>query len=122
MENPGPQHVRNELAQLGFAGELELVTGDSHQTVPKWFADHPVDFFDIITVDGDHSTDGARLDLESVLPRLKVGGALVFDDISNHSHPTLAEAWKDFLDHHENLGGYSFSEVGFGVGFAIRSR
>jgi predicted O-methyltransferase YrrM len=122
MENPGPEHVRNELARLGYVGELELVTGDSHQTVPKWFADHPAEFFDIITVDGDHSTEGARLDLESVLPRLKVGGALVFDDISNHSHPTLAEVWKDFLDHHENLGGYSFSEVGFGVGFAIRSR
>jgi hypothetical protein len=46
----------------------------------------------------------------------------VFDDISNHSHPTLAQVWNDFLDHQKNLGGYSFSEVGFGVGFAIRSR
>jgi predicted O-methyltransferase YrrM len=122
MENPGPQHVRSELARLGHTGGLELVTGDSRQTIPQWFATHPDDYFDIITVDGDHSTEGARIDLENVMPRLKVGGALVFDDISNQSHPTLAQVWKDFLDRHENLGGYSFTEVGFGVGFAIRSR
>jgi hypothetical protein len=122
MENPGPQHVRNELVRLGHTGALELVTGNSRETIPQWFAEHPEDFFDIITVDGDHSSEGARIDLENVLPRLKIGGALVFDDISNQWHPELVDVWNDFLGRHENLAGYSFSEVGYGVAFAIRSR
>jgi predicted O-methyltransferase YrrM len=122
MENPGPDYVRAELKRLGYQGELDLVAGDSRETVPKWFASHPGEFFDLITVDGDHSTEGARTDLENVLPRLKVGGALVFDDISNQSHANLAGVWRAFLERHPNLSGYSFTEVGFGVGFAIRSR
>lgn len=122
MENPGPDYVRNELTRLEFRGAIELVAGDSSQTVPAWFAAHPEEFFDLITVDGDHSTEGAVTDLENVLPRLKIGGALVFDDISNQSHANLAGVWKEFLERHPNLSGYSFTEVGFGVGFAIRSR
>ncbi|HUQ19164.1 MAG TPA: class I SAM-dependent methyltransferase [Gemmatimonadaceae bacterium] len=122
MENPGPDYVRSELARLGYKGELSLVAGDSRHTIPEWFAAHPDAFFDLITVDGDHSTEGARNDLENVLPRLKIGGALVFDDISNQSHANLAAVWEDFLERHSNLSGYSFTEVGFGVGFAIRSR
>lgn len=122
MENPGPDYVRSELARLGYRGDLALVAGDSRQTIPEWFATHRDSFFDLITVDGDHSTEGARNDLENVLPRLKIGGALVFDDISNQSHANLAGVWKEFLEHHSNLTGYSFTEVGFGVGFAIRSR
>jgi predicted O-methyltransferase YrrM len=122
MENPGPDHVRREMARLGLTGPLELVTGDSRQTVPEWFAKHQTEFFDLITVDGDHSTEGARADLENVLPRLKIGGALVFDDISNQSHMNLAAVWNEFLGRHDELKGYSFTEVGFGVGFAIRFR
>jgi predicted O-methyltransferase YrrM len=122
MDNPGPDYVKKELARLGYHGDLELVAGDSRQTVPDWFGKHPEEFFDLITVDGDHSTEGANTDLENVLPRLKIGGALVFDDISNQSHANLAAVWKEFLARHTNLSGYSFTEVGFGVGFAIRSR
>ncbi len=122
MDNPGPDYVRGELARLGYQGNLDLVAGDSRETVPQWFASHAGEFFDLITVDGDHSTDGAQTDLENVLPRLKVGGALVFDDISNQSHANLAGVWREFLQRHANLSGHSFTEVGFGVGFAIRSQ
>jgi predicted O-methyltransferase YrrM len=122
MDNPGPEYVREELTRLGYRGDLELVAGDSRQTVPDWFRKHPDEFFDLITVDGDHSTEGARTDLENVLPRLKIGGALVFDDISHQSHANLTGVWREFLERHPNLSGHSFTEVGFGVGFAIRSR
>jgi hypothetical protein len=37
MENPGPDHVRAELAKVGFAGDLELLTGDSHRVLPRLF-------------------------------------------------------------------------------------
>jgi predicted O-methyltransferase YrrM len=122
MENPGPAHVREELKRVGYAGNLEFVDGDSKDTVPAYFAAHPNEYFDLITVDGDHSTEGARRDLQNVIPRLKIGGALVFDDISNQSHPTLASVWKSEVEDDSRFASYSFSDVGFGVGFAIRRR
>ena len=122
MENPGPAHVREELQRVGYAGSLEFVDGDSKETVPAYFAAHPSEYFDLITVDGDHSTDGARRDLQNVIPRLKIGGALVFDDIANQSHPTLASVWKREVEDDSRFASYSFAEVGFGVGFASRRR
>lgn len=67
MENPGPARVREELQRVGYAGSLEFVDGDSKETVPAYFAAHPSEYFDLITVDGDHSTDGARRDLQNVI-------------------------------------------------------
>ena len=64
--------------------------------------------------------DGARADLETVLPRLKAGGAVVFDDVSNQSHPELAGVWIDLFRRHPNFSVFTFTEIGFGVGFAIR--
>lgn len=122
MENPGPAHVRDELKRVGYAGSLKFIDGDSKDTVPAYFAAHPNEYFDLITVDGDHSTEGARRDLRNVIPRLKIGGALVFDDISNQSHPTLASVWRSEVEDDSRFASYSFAEVGFGVGFAIRRR
>jgi predicted O-methyltransferase YrrM len=90
MDNPGPALVRSELARVDFRGGLEFVLGDSHKVLPAYFREHPEVYFDLITVDGDHSEAGARADLATVLPRLKVGGALVFDDIAHVVHPELA--------------------------------
>ena len=84
------------------------------------FAENPDRFFDLITVDGDHSEAGARADLETVIPRLKVGGALVFDDISNPSHPELAQVWRDVVERRPSYSTFAFTELGFGVGVAIR--
>lgn len=122
MENPGPRLVREELARLGFAGKLDFIDGDSKDTIPRFFEQNPGDFFDIITVDGDHSTEGARRDLENVMPRVKIGGALVFDDISNQSHPSLLAVWNETVESDDRFVSYSFTEAGFGVGFAIRKR
>jgi predicted O-methyltransferase YrrM len=122
MENPGPSLVREELARVGYAGSVEFIDGDSKETVPAYFTAHPNEYFDLITVDGDHSTEGARRDLQNVKPRVKIGGALVFDDISHYMHPTLASVWKSEVEDDSGFASYSFAEVGFGVAFAIRRR
>src|SRR6185295_191682 len=119
MDNPGPVLVRSELGRVGFSGRLEFVIGDSHKVLPAFFRKNPDRFFDVITVDGDHSEAGARADLETVWPRLKVGGALVFDDVSNPAHPELAGVWHEFTASHK-LSAFAYNEIGFGVGFAIR--
>jgi len=120
MDNPGPDFVRAELARVGFSGSLEFLVGDSASVLPALLARQPDLFFDLITVDGDHTERGARADLQNVLPRLKVGGALVFDDLSNPSHPELAEVWASTVVTDPRLSTCAFTDLGFGVGIAIR--
>lgn len=122
MKNPGPQAVKDELARVDFAGTLEFVDGDSSSTVPRWFRQNPDRWFDMITVDGDHSIEGARIDLVNVITRLKVGGVLVFDDISNPSHPGLADVWHETIGGDARFSTWEFDDVGFGVALAVRRR
>lgn len=69
-DNPGPEFVRKQLNLVGHHGAVELVRGDSRQTVPSFLRDHPELFFDLITIDGDKSTSVWASDLSNVLPRL----------------------------------------------------
>jgi len=119
-ENPGKEFVREELKKVGFRGAVEFVDGDSKRTVPEYFWRNPDAFFDLITVDGDHSIGGARTDLENVIPRLKIGGILVFDDIANPWHPYLGKLWQRMVVKNPRFDAYSFTELGLGAGFAIR--
>lgn len=120
IPNPGPDFVRNEMKKLGFSGQLEFLTGDSHLLLPKYFAEHPEAYFDLITVDGDHSKSGAIQDLKDVLPRLSLGGVLVFDDISHPAHPYLREVWETTVRSDNRFVTWEFSELGYGVAVAIR--
>lgn len=120
MENPGPEFVRAELQKNGFSGSVTFVDGDSHTVLPRFFAEHPEQTFDLITVDGDHSEAGAYADLSTVVPRLALGGILVFDDIAHPDHRYLMQVWRKILEQYPDLSGYEFTEIGYGVAFAIR--
>jgi predicted O-methyltransferase YrrM len=119
-ENLGGEFVREQLRQFGHAGDAEFVDGNSHQTVKAFFERNPRLYFDLITVDGDHSLDGARADLEDVIPHLEAGGVLVFDDTANPYCPGLAAVWEDTLKRHPDLKGFAYNELGTGVSFALR--
>lgn len=116
--NPGPDFVRGELAAAGHRGEVTLISGDSRQTVPRLLAERTDLYFDLINVDGDHSTRGAARDLANVLPRLKVGGIIVFDDIS--SAPWLADVWRWYIKDDGRYRSWEYDEAGAGVAAAIR--
>lgn len=120
MPNPGPDFVRSELAKVGHRGAVELIDGDSHRTVPAFLAAEPDLPLDLVTVDGDHSAEGAAADLRDVLPNLAVGGAVVFDDIAHPLHPELRDVWNDLVVRDPRFSSFSFTSVGFGVGFAFR--
>jgi len=120
MSNPGPDFVRAEMSKLGHTGRLELITGDSHKTLPRFFSEHHDAFFDLITVDGDHSKRGAEQDLRNVLARLKTGGIIVFDDICHPLHPYLASVWQRVIGSDSRFATWQFTELGYGVAFAIR--
>lgn len=120
MDNPGPDFVCSELSKHGHTGEVFFVNGDSHQTIPAFFRQNPGVTFDMITVDGDHSEEGAFDDLKNVIPYLSVGGILVFDDISHPAHPYLLNVWKKTMAMFPFLTSFEFTELGYGVAFAIR--
>jgi predicted O-methyltransferase YrrM len=120
MENPGEAHVHSELDRFGHKGKREFINGNSHMTLKQYFADHPEAYFDMITVDGDHSNLGAAEDIADVLPRLSIGGALVFDDTCNPNVAGLGAVWKRMVADNPRFAAYTYSDVGYGVGVAIR--
>jgi predicted O-methyltransferase YrrM len=120
IENPGPEHVRKKAAAAGHRGSLELLSGSSHQVLPRLFRDRPRLDFDLITVDGDHTRRGAARDLRTVLPRLRIGGALVFDDISHPAHPYLHDVWAQVVERDRRYATWTFDDVGYGVAVAVR--
>lgn len=120
MDNPGPDYVKQELLSHGHKGNVYFINGDSHITIPEFFKKYPDTFFDMITVDGDHSEEGAYDDLCNVIPHLSVGGVLVFDDIAHPAHPYLLNVWRKALARFSFIAGYEYTDAGFGVAFAIR--
>tara|TARA_Y100000588_G_C14280386_1_gene936817 strand:+ start:7734 stop:8570 length:837 start_codon:yes stop_codon:yes gene_type:complete len=119
-ENPGPEFVEEELRSVGFSGNAKFIDGDSKKTVPVFFKENPDLFFDVITVDGDHSIGGATVDLKNVIERLKIGGILVFDDITSQEHSYLDKVWNKTIKNRDNFYTYEFGDIGLGVAIAIR--
>ncbi|NOK60612.1 MAG: class I SAM-dependent methyltransferase [Chloroflexi bacterium AL-W] len=120
LQNPGTAFVESQLQRVGHQGQASFTSGNSKETVPAFFERNPDLFFDLITVDGDHSEEGAKIDIENVLPRLKVGGVLVFDDISHPQFPWLERAWDDLIGKNPDFVSEKYTEVGHGVAFAVR--
>lgn len=118
VPNPGPDFVRSELVAVGHRGSVVLLSGDSKNTVPAFLRAHPNLYFDLITIDGDHSLLGAATDLANVLPRLKVGGILAFDDISRSS--ALRRVWDKIVKRDSRYVTWEFTDAGYGVAVAIR--
>lgn len=120
MPNPGPDFVRDELVKLGYKGKLELIDGNSHITVKEYFQKNPDIYFDLITVDGDHTAQGALEDLSDVLPHLKIGGVVVFDDIIHPQHKYLYQVWNHTIKDKDRFASWEFDEMGYGVAVAVR--
>lgn len=118
--NPGPAFVERELRKVGFTGDLQCVDGDSHRTVRQFVTAHPDEYFDLITVDGDHTHRGASLDLRDVLPRLKVGGAIVFDDLVQPRLEHLHQVWKRYVAGQPRFATWEYLDLGYGIGVGIR--
>ena len=86
----------------------------------EYFKDNPDQYFDLITVDGDHRIHGAKTDMRNVIKRLKVGGILVFDDIVSPHHPYLAKLWRKEIKSNSRFTSFEFEDVGLGIGVAIK--
>ena len=67
--------LRNLLAQEGVGANVRLVVGDSRGAAGAEVGD-----FDVVFVDGDHSTEGCAADLAAYYPRLAGGGHVLLHD------------------------------------------
>jgi len=82
-----------------IAHRATLVTGKSPGALAECarLAGGP---FDLVLIDGDHSTDAVRADVEGVLPYVSGRGRLVFHD---WHHPPVWDAIQTSLAWHTNL-------------------
>jgi len=114
LENPGPEFVEKNLKRI-HKGSLNLISGDSHEEVPKLKIQ-----FDLVNVDGDHSFSGAFKDLINVAPLVKSGGVIIFDDINHPLCPYLLTVWQKFMRKHPEFVDYIYKEQGRGVAIAVK--
>lgn len=120
MDNPGAELVESELVNLGHRGRREFISGNSHETLKAYFKQYPDAYFDLITVDGDHSNHGAAEDIADILPRLKIGGVVVFDDVCNPNVAGLGEVWQRMVGRNPRFSAFTYDDVGYGVGIGVR--
>jgi hypothetical protein len=69
------ERLRGLLAAEGVGENVRLVVGDSHGE-----AGATVGAFDVVFIDGDHSTEGCAADLAAYYPRLAPGGHILLHD------------------------------------------
>ena len=87
------KHIVKMLEELNYEGGCNILDGNSHELIP--LLDKKT--FDLITVDGDHSYNGALADLRNCWKILNPGGILVFDDIIHPSHKYLEACMIAFI-------------------------
>jgi len=103
-------HIEQLLALRLYTGSVQFLDGDSRQTIPTLSEQ-----FDLVRVDGDHSADGARVDLENAWPLVAPGGCLAFHDVTHHAHLYLAEVFDEFVAKHDAPHEIIFEPYGVGV-------
>jgi predicted O-methyltransferase YrrM len=113
-----PELVKYNLKLCGIPREtiekIEFKVGDSKVTVPQLEGT-----FSYILVDGDHSREGARVDLENASKRVAKDGVIVFDDIAPDGC-SLIDVWEAFKDAHKDEYEFNQDLNGKGLGWCIR--
>ena len=72
-----------------YPGMFTLHVGSSIDTVPRWTEENAKSemYCDVFSVDGDHTHDGALIDIKNAIKATRKGGYLILDDM-NQGGPT----------------------------------
>ena len=109
-------HIDLLLDSFGFDAKRVFLDGNSQHTIPALMPEK-AEAFDLILVDGDHSYEGGRADLENTWPLIRPGGAVVFHDITHPSHMYLLECFMQFAIERNALLRVITEPCGVGVAF-----
>ena len=92
-------HVTGFFDAALDAGRVEVVFGDSQQTLPAFAAafnsTEPPEFCDLIFVDGDHHFDAALADLRNLRAAARPGHHVLLMDDPDHDE--VGRAWRAVL-------------------------
>jgi predicted O-methyltransferase YrrM len=117
--NPGPQLVSDEFNKVNFTNStIQFITGDSKVTIPQFLTSDKL--MDLVLVDGDHTDNGALIDLKNVVNHISIGGLLVFDDITCPTSPSLLNVWRNFIKNYPNFEPFENRECPNGWAIALR--
>ncbi len=87
-----PAVVKRNLARIGFSeSKLQLCCGDSKEWLPKLTATLK-EQVDIVLIDGDHTYEGAMIDLKNAVPLVKPGGFILVHDVDRNRRMDEATA------------------------------
>lgn len=88
--------ARHWITSLGYSNDITLIQRFSHEVAADWTQDQPR--VGLLFVDGDHTYDGARRDIESWAPHLAEGGIIAVDDYVNENYPGVRQAVDALVD------------------------
>ncbi len=125
VEQGSPSVVRDNLRRLSIDdGDVHFLVGDSKELMPALLREFPELRFDHALVDGSHDRDDAYADLCNVIPYLRSGGYLVFDDagptaegIVGHD---LIDVWERAMSGH--AGEFETQHYAVPDGFCVARR
>lgn len=80
--------ARYNVRSLGYSNDVTLIQGFGHDEAATWSG--PA--VGLLYVDGDHTAEGARRDIETWAPHLAPGAIIAVDDYLNENYPGVAEA------------------------------
>ena len=99
------EYAQNQIntykARTNNQCRIDFIQGDSHKHLKELVKSGKK--FDLITVDGDHTENGAWEDLEDATRLLADTGAIVFDDIIHSSHSYLRQVVDRFQKRHPDF-------------------
>lgn len=97
--------------------KFSTVVGDSGLTLPEMARQEK--HFDMITVDGNHDSEPAAIDLLNADKLLDDGGIIIFDGVVHPLYPGLKQVWEFFKDKRP-LWEFHYFEWNVGTGIGIK--
>jgi hypothetical protein len=86
------------VQSVGYSDRVRLVHGFSESAAAVWGVDDGEGPIGLLFVDGDHTKEGARRDIEAWAPHLAPGAVIAVDDYGHPDWPGVGEAVDELVD------------------------